>query len=138
MSNKKNISNNRKAFTLIEILIIVAIIGMLAAIVLVSLGIARNRAKDNSFKTVVKSVQTGLVSCCLNPTTTLNAYPANMNTCAGGGKYPDSTNIGSVVVDSSCNSSGNFNVTITPGTKNKGTIDHAVVTGENVTYYNTP
>lgn len=133
MSNKKIISGSKQAFTLIELLIIVAIIGVLASVIIISLNVARNRAKDNSFKTVVRSVQTGLVSCCITGAT-LNAYPAFPSTCVGGGNYPDLKNISSVAINTLCQGNGNFSVIINPGSKNKGTIDHAVVTNENVTY----
>ncbi|MDX9855385.1 MAG: prepilin-type N-terminal cleavage/methylation domain-containing protein [Parcubacteria group bacterium] len=55
---------NKKAFTIIEILIIVLIIGLLASIIL-AMGIARgrDRAAINSYKTTMNSVKTAMEIC---------------------------------------------------------------------------
>ncbi len=54
--NLKKIMRKQKGFTLIELMIVVAIIGILASVVLTSLGKARSKAKD----TAVMSELSGL------------------------------------------------------------------------------
>ena len=50
----------RKGFTLIEILIVVAIIGILASVVLVGLGPTQKRARDTRRISDLRNIQTGL------------------------------------------------------------------------------
>lgn len=123
--------SNKKAFTLIELLIIIAIIGILLVAITVSIISARTKAKDASFKTVVGSVQTALVSCCINSGEALGSTVGGL-ICAGGNNYPDAASIGTISVG---NCGGNsFSKTITPGTKNSGNCTSATITTEEITY----
>lgn len=52
-----------KGFTIIEILVIVAILSILITVILTFMGQARKNARINSAKTTLKSVVTTIVSC---------------------------------------------------------------------------
>lgn len=54
-----------KAFTLIELLIVIAIIGILASVILVSLSNSRDKAKQKSAYATLRSMQAALVDCIM-------------------------------------------------------------------------
>ncbi|MDO9231360.1 MAG: prepilin-type N-terminal cleavage/methylation domain-containing protein [bacterium] len=54
---------NKKAFTLIELLIIIAIIGILASAILIGISQSRKNARINGAKTSMKSVLTAIIAC---------------------------------------------------------------------------
>lgn len=55
--------SNKKAFTLIELLIIIAIIGILMSAILISISQTRKNARISSVKTSISSVLTAIVAC---------------------------------------------------------------------------
>lgn len=59
-SGKFAVSGRLKGFTLIEVLIVVAIVGLLASVVLVGLGGFRSRGRDTRRIADLKQVQNGL------------------------------------------------------------------------------
>lgn len=64
---------NKSGFTLIEMLVVIAIVGILSATVLTALGPSRNKAKDTRIITGVRSAQQ-LLESKYNPNN--NTYPA--------------------------------------------------------------
>jgi prepilin-type N-terminal cleavage/methylation domain-containing protein len=70
----------RRGFTLIELLVVIAIIGMLTSIVLVSMGGARQRARDAKRMADIRQISTAMELCFQDPSAACGgsdtAYPA--------------------------------------------------------------
>jgi prepilin-type N-terminal cleavage/methylation domain-containing protein len=74
-------------FTLVELLLVMAIIGILAGIIMVGIGTSRKRAKVTSALKVANSVTAELADCYLNNKEVTPPLPG-AKICAGAGNYP--------------------------------------------------
>ena len=68
----------KKGFTLVELLVVIAIIGLLSTIAVVSLGTARQKARDTTRIATMKQVATGLEQFYADT----GGYPAEVATTA--------------------------------------------------------
>ena len=81
---------NKKCFTLIELLMVIAIIGLLSSIILASLGTARNKARDATIQGQMSGMRSAaaLYFGSQNP----NRYGPNSGTdCTNGSVFTDNT-----------------------------------------------
>jgi prepilin-type N-terminal cleavage/methylation domain-containing protein len=71
---------NKKGFTIIELLIIVAIIGILATVIMIIINSARDKAKDNAALDTMNSIRASAQACIVD--TTLPQNRLGVNTAA--------------------------------------------------------
>lgn len=76
--------NTKKGFTLIELMVVIAIIGILATIITASLGSARAKGRDAKRIADLKSVQTALANYYLDN----DMYPTNIYGTSGATAAP--------------------------------------------------
>ncbi len=70
------INENEKGFTLVELLLVIAIIGILAAVLFVSLGRQRERARVSAFKQQMRALVPSITTCIDSGSTTATAGDA--------------------------------------------------------------
>ena len=71
---------NNKGFTLIEMLVVVAIIGLLSSVVVVGLGSARQNARDARRISDIRQIQNALEIYYSDSTKGNGTYPADLTT----------------------------------------------------------
>ena len=86
MKNKKN---NSRGFTLVELLLVMAIIGILAGAVMVGISTSRKRAKVTATLKTANNITAELADCYLNNKNVSIPPNAGDQICPGAGKWPD-------------------------------------------------
>jgi type IV pilus assembly protein PilA len=100
----KNVKRTQ-GFTLIELLIVIAIIGILAAVLIPNLLGAQKRAYDTGAASCAKSLQTAMAVAQIDNQT----YPAASKTMSGAGA---ACAPGTITVNSTANSQNDYTFTV--------------------------
>jgi prepilin-type N-terminal cleavage/methylation domain-containing protein len=79
------LKTNKKGFTLVELLLVIAIIGILAAVLFVSLGKQRERARITTFKENMRGLVTTFTACADGGGTLPNGSTDSITEACSGG-----------------------------------------------------
>ena len=89
------LGKNKIGFTLIEMLLVMAVIGILASVIMVGMGSVRKKARTSAALKTAESATAELAYCYLNDKQPINSWSHNVNgggvICSGAGEWPPLT-----------------------------------------------
>ncbi len=91
LKRKNMLWKNKSGFTLIEILLVIAVIGILSSVILVGIGGVRKKARTSAALKTAESATAELAYCYLNDKDINqwdNSRSGGRNICEGAGKWP--------------------------------------------------
>lgn len=101
----KAILKNRQGFTLVELLLVIAIIAILATVIFVSLGNQRERARTTAFKENMRGLVTAYTACA-------DGSGSLQGTMGAGVCSTAALNLGNVPTIPDCDGDGNATITV--------------------------
>jgi len=94
LKRKNMLRKNKSGFTLVEILLVIAVIGILSSVIMVGIGGVRKKARTSAALKTAESATAELAHCYLNDKP-ITPWTNNINgggiICSGAGEWPSLT-----------------------------------------------
>ncbi len=87
--NKRTYLFAKQGFTLVELLLVMAIVGILAGALMMGISSSRKRAKVTSALKTANGITAELADCYLNNKTVDTSFNTSNAICPGAGNWPD-------------------------------------------------